>query len=62
MLVWFLTLAITGIAQIVRHPSVFAAINPLHAAHFLTSHGVGSLIILGSVSERLQALRRFMRT
>lgn len=49
MLVWFLTLAITGIAQIVRHPSVFAAINPLHAAHFLTSHGVGSLIILGSV-------------
>ena len=49
MLVWFLTLAITGIAQIVRHPGVFAAINPLHAAHFLTSHGVGSLIILGSV-------------
>ena len=49
MLVWFLTLAITGIAQIVRHPSVFAAINPLHAAHFLTSHGVGSLVILGSV-------------
>ena len=49
MLVWFLTLAITGIAQIVRYPSVFAAINPLHAAHFLTSHGVGSLIILGSV-------------
>ena len=47
MLVWFLTLAITG--QIARHPSVFAAINPLHAAHFLTSHGVGSLIILGSV-------------
>ena len=49
MLVWFLTLAITGIAQIVRYPSVFAAINPLHALHFLTSHGVGSLIILGSV-------------
>ena len=49
MLVWFLTLAITGIVQIVRYPSVFAAINPLHALHFLTSHGVGSLIILGSV-------------
>ena len=28
MLVWFLTLAVAGIAQIVRHPSVFAAINP----------------------------------
>ena len=49
MLVWFLTLAVTGMAQIVRHPSVLAAINPLHAVHFLTSHGVGSLIILGSV-------------
>ena len=49
MLVWFLTLAITGIIQIARHPSVFAAINPLHAAWFLTSHGIGSLIILGSV-------------
>ena len=34
MLVWFLTLAITGIAQIVRYPSVFAAINPLHALSF----------------------------
>ena len=42
MLVWFLTLAITGIVQI-------AAINPLHALGFLTSHGIGSLIILGSV-------------
>ena len=49
MLVWFLTLAITGILQIVRHPSVLAAINPLHAVHFLTSHGVESLVILGSV-------------
>ena len=49
MLVWFLTLAITGILQIVRYPSVFAAINPLHALHFLTSHGLGSLVILGSV-------------
>jgi len=49
MLVWFLTLAIIGIAQIVRHPSVLAAVNPLHAVRFLTWHGVGSLVILGSV-------------
>ena len=49
MLVWFLTLAITGIIQIARHRSVFAAINPLHALWFLTSPGSGSFIILGSV-------------
>ena len=48
MLVWFLTLAITGIIQIARYPNVFAAINPLHALGFLISHGIGSLIILGS--------------
>ena len=49
MLVWFVTLAITGILQIVRHPSVLAAINPLHAAHFLIAHGSGSFMIVGSV-------------
>ena len=49
MLVWFLTLAITGILQIIRHPSVLAAINPLHAVYFVTSHGTGSIIIMGSV-------------
>ena len=49
MLVWFLTLAITGIVQIIRYPSVIAAINPLHAVYFLTSHSAGSLVILGSV-------------
>ena len=31
MLVRFLTLAITGILQILRYPGVIAAINPLHA-------------------------------
>ena len=59
MLVWFLTLAITGTIQIARYPNVFAAINPLHALWFLTSHGIGSLIILGSV---FLVRRRFTRT
>jgi KUP system potassium uptake protein len=49
MQVWFLTLAITGILQIIRYPGVIAAINPLYAVHFLTSHGAGSLVILGSI-------------
>lgn len=49
MLIWFLTLAITGIAQVLRYPSVFSAINPLHALRFLMAHGTGSLVILGSV-------------
>ncbi|MGA7216221.1 MAG: potassium transporter Kup [Terrimicrobiaceae bacterium] len=49
MLVWFLTLAVTGLVQIVHYPGVLAAINPLLALRFLFSHGVGSIIVLGSV-------------
>jgi KUP system potassium uptake protein len=37
MLLWFCTLAVTGIAQIVRYPGVVSAINPLHALHFLVA-------------------------
>ena len=49
MLVWFLTLAITGIVHIMRHPAVLEAINPLHAVYFLSSHGGVALVVLGSV-------------
>ena len=49
MLAWFLTLAIIGILQIIRYPSVFLAMNPFYAVHYLSSHGAASLIILGSV-------------
>ena len=49
MLVWFLTLAATGVVQIARYPSVLEAINPLHATSFLLSHSKSSLVILGSV-------------
>ncbi|HET9524509.1 MAG TPA: potassium transporter Kup [Terrimicrobiaceae bacterium] len=49
MLVWFLTLAGTGVAQIARHPSVLEAINPLHAVSFLLSESGGALVILGSI-------------
>ena len=49
MLVWFLTLAVTGVAQIIHYPGVLAAINPLLALGFLISHGTGSIVVLGSV-------------
>jgi KUP system potassium uptake protein len=49
MLVWFLTLAITGFLQILRFPGVLAAINPLYAARFLASHGSEALFVLGGV-------------
>jgi KUP system potassium uptake protein len=49
MLVWFLTLAITGVRQIVHSPEVLAAINPFYAIRFLVAHGLDTFIILGGV-------------
>ncbi len=49
MLVWFAALAILGIAQIVRHPSVLVAINPLYASEFFIHNGWHGFLILGSV-------------
>ncbi|HEX8372612.1 MAG TPA: KUP/HAK/KT family potassium transporter [Chthoniobacterales bacterium] len=49
MLVWFGTLAITGIIQITKNPHVLWALNPIEGFYFLTHHGVQGLIIMGSV-------------
>ena len=49
MLVWFTTLAVTGIIQIINHPGVLTALNPVKGFYFLTHHGKEGLIIMGSV-------------
>ena len=46
---WFLTLGVLGLRGILGAPEVLAALNPLYAAAFLTEHGTGSLLTLGSV-------------
>jgi len=48
-LVWFVALAAGGIANIAANPQVLHAINPLHALHFVTSHGMKSFLVLGSI-------------
>jgi KUP system potassium uptake protein len=48
-LLWFLTLAVTGVAQIVREPSVLAALSPTHAAGFFAENGLDGFLALGSV-------------
>ena len=32
-----------------KEPAILAALNPLHALHFMTGHGAASFIVLGSV-------------
>jgi KUP system potassium uptake protein len=49
MLLWFATLAGLGIYNIVHHPAILAAVNPLHALWFFTRNGKLGFLVLGSV-------------
>jgi KUP system potassium uptake protein len=49
MAVWFFTLAVLGIRQIVRHPSVLEAVSPVHAIRFFAAHGGHGFLVLGAV-------------
>jgi KUP system potassium uptake protein len=46
---WFLALAAAGLWNIAQHPAVLAALDPRHGLRFLTSYGVASFVVLGSV-------------
>jgi KUP system potassium uptake protein len=49
MVVWFAIIAIAAIPQIMRHPEVLFALNPLHAVSFMLHHGVIGFVTLGAV-------------
>jgi KUP system potassium uptake protein len=49
MCVWFLTLATLGVAQAVRYPAIFAAVNPAHGFEFFLNNGWHGFLVLGSV-------------
>ena len=48
MIVWFVILALGGLAHVKDDPGILAAISPTYGIRFLTSHGTGGLIALGS--------------
>ena len=49
MLIWFTTLALLGISNIVLEPAVLAALNPWHGLHFFLQNGLTGFLVLGSV-------------
>ncbi|HEY3056461.1 MAG TPA: potassium transporter Kup [Thermoanaerobaculia bacterium] len=49
MIVWFGTLAVTGIRGILWHPSVLFAVNPLYAIRFFAANGMHGFLVLGAV-------------
>ncbi|HEV8509364.1 MAG TPA: potassium transporter Kup [Gemmatimonadales bacterium] len=49
MIVWFTTIAILGVAEIARTPSVIGAINPSYAVQFFVTNGWAGFLVLGAV-------------
>ncbi|MCX7089580.1 MAG: potassium transporter Kup [Methylococcales bacterium] len=49
MCVWFGTLAVLGIGNILKDPSVMMALNPYYAVHLLYELGLKGFLIMGAV-------------
>ena len=49
LVVWFAAIAAFGAMHIIREPRILLAISPTYAVGFLLTHGMISLLVLGSV-------------
>src|SRR5215203_815841 len=49
MVLWFATLGVLGALQVVQHPGVLAAVNPVHGVRFFAHNGWHGFLVLGSV-------------
>ncbi|MBR0751679.1 potassium transporter Kup [Bradyrhizobium jicamae] len=49
MCLWFAIIAVAGIPQIIAHPEVLQAFNPLYAVSFMLHHGIIGFVTLGAV-------------
>jgi len=49
MLLWFSVLAMLGAIQVIQHPDVLAAVNPVHGVQFFARNGLAGFLVLGSV-------------
>jgi KUP system potassium uptake protein len=49
MIVWFLSLAVIGVTNIVKDPQVLKALNPWWGVRFFIEHGWHGIFILGAV-------------
>jgi len=48
MVVWFATIAVTGLSSIVHNPTVFYALDPRYGLRFLINHPALSTAVLGA--------------
>jgi len=49
MVLWFATIAVLGVSQIVKAPVVFESIDPRHAVRFFVNNGWHGFAVLGAV-------------
>ncbi len=49
MVLWFVTIALLGIASILKTPTVLTAINPTHAVNFFLENDLTGFLVLGTV-------------
>ncbi len=49
MLLWFLVIAALGVASILQHPQVIAAVDPRYALRFMMAEGRSGFLVLGGV-------------
>jgi len=46
---WFTTIAVLGVLEVLREPQILFAVNPGYAARFVFTHGTAGFIVLGAV-------------
>jgi len=49
MAVWFLTIGLLGLGEVIRHMGILHALNPLYGITFLRLHPIAGFVMLGSV-------------
>jgi KUP system potassium uptake protein len=49
MLTWFVVMALLGLYGIIRHPTVFVALNPMYGFNYLANGGATGFFVLGGV-------------
>jgi KUP system potassium uptake protein len=49
MMLWFASLGLLGIYNIIQAPGILAAINPMYAVDFMLEHSLQAFVVLGSV-------------
>ena len=49
MTIWFFTIGLMGLYQVLQDPAILVAVNPLYAIDFLIEHSLQGFIVLGAV-------------